>query len=71
MSSYITLLDSSTIKSTVSKVAEVFNKHFVNTADFLAIINIHEREPLNDRMGDNSLAIVERFGTHPSIIKIK
>ena len=59
------------MESTESKVAEIFNEYFVNIADSLDIINIHEQEPLDGHMGDNSLAIVERYGTHPSIIKIK
>ena len=70
-SSSITLLENSIVESTESKVAEIFDKYFVNIADSLVIINIHEQEPLDDHMGDNSLGIVERYGTHPSIFKIK
>ena len=59
------------MESTESNVAKIFNKCYVNIANFLGIINIHEQEPLDDQLGDNSLAIVERYETHKSIIKIK
>ena len=32
---------------------------------------MHEQEPLNDHMGGTSLTIVQRYETHPSIIKLK
>ena len=70
-SSSITLLENSKEESTESKDAELIKKYFVNIAESLDTTNIHEQEPLNDQMGDTSLAIVERYGTHPSIIKIK
>ena len=70
-SSSIILLKNSKVESTESKVAEVFNKYFVNIVESLDTTNIHEQEPLNGHMGDTSFAIVERYGTYPSIIKIK
>ena len=70
-SSSITRLENSIVESNDSKVAEVFNIYFLNIAESLDITNIHEQESLNNHMGDTSLAIVERYGTHPSIIKIK
>ena len=59
------------MESTESKVEEVFNKHFVNIAGSIDITNIHVQEPLNDHVDDTSLAIMECFGAHPSILKMK
>ena len=59
------------VESAEGKVAEILNKYFVNITESLDITNIHEQEPLNDHMDNTSLAIVERFETHPSILKIK
>ena len=70
-SSSITLLANGITELTVSKVAEVFSKYFMNIAKSLDISNIHAQEHFNDHIDDTNLAIVERFRTHPSILKIK
>ena len=67
----ISLLENSNVESTESEVVDVFNKYFVNIAESLDIANMPEQEPLNDHMDDTSLAIVERYKSHPSIIKVK
>ena len=45
-----TLLENRIVESNEGKVAEMFNKHFVNISETLDMATIHEYEPLKDHM---------------------
>ena len=59
------------VESDKGKVAEILNNYFVNIKKNLGIANKNKQEPLNDHEDYPCLAIVERFKSHSSILKIK
>ena len=67
----ITLVEDGEIISNDGTIAEIFNKYFANIVDTLDIEGFDAHDYPHDPNLDYILNIVEKFKTHPSIVKIK